>query len=667
MTNTYIFALALSGVNLFAGTYWHGVWRRPIAEMITPVELSFQRGLNLSGWFDEPRPGQVNINRYTAADFQILKAMGCQAVRVPINLLHMTGPAPGYELDPLLLELLDMAVDRAEAVGLFIVLLNNTYEPVIGTGSSIEPVLLATWTQMARHFKNRSKLLLYEVLNEPHGISDTDWNAIQARVIQAIRAEDAWHTIVVTPANYSSCLNLDAMPDYPDNNLLYTFHFYDPYLFTHQGVNWGDPVPVDLVGVPFPYNPSAMPSLPASLVGTWWQDLYNTYPQQGNEAWVKSQLDVAARFQSERNLALWCGKFGAYPATSSSGDRAAWTNSVRSYLEGKGIAWSFVTDWLFEKSNAGCLETDVDTMITAALRLTAPAQQEPASEPEISGFTIYDDFIAPGLIENGWFSNGEYDLYSDESPYSGKFCLKITGFEQYGNIAFRLCPCRDLSLLANQGFTLDFWIRCAASGTQIDLRFEDTKTSDPNDHPWRRSATLSSSVIAWDGKWHHLSIPLTNFVESGSWDNNQYYDPKGLFDWKATDRLTIEAQHHALHGIEIFFDDLRISNPGTGVIFTDASPREFQLQQNYPNPFNPGTTIEFTQPKSAFVTLKIYNLLGEEVATLVAKQQSAGIYKINWDARGLASGVYWYRLEAGDPSTGSGQGFVQAKKLILMR
>ncbi len=94
-------------------------------------------------------------------------------------------------------------------------------------------------------------------------------------------------------------------------------------------------------------------------------------------------------------------------------------------------------------------------------------------------------------------------------------------------------------------------------------------------------------------------------------------------------------------------------------LFQTEIPQSYFLAQNYPNPFNPNTTIEFALPKSAFVTLKIYNLLGEAVATLVAEQQAAGIHRFNWDARGLASGVYLYRLEAGD--------FVQAKKLILMR
>ena len=88
-------------------------------------------------------------------------------------------------------------------------------------------------------------------------------------------------------------------------------------------------------------------------------------------------------------------------------------------------------------------------------------------------------------------------------------------------------------------------------------------------------------------------------------------------------------------------------------------PLSFELRQNYPNPFNSATTIEFALPKSAFVTLKVFNLLGEEVATLIAEQRSAGLHKLNWDARGLASGVYLYRLEAGS--------FRQSKKLILMR
>lgn len=88
-------------------------------------------------------------------------------------------------------------------------------------------------------------------------------------------------------------------------------------------------------------------------------------------------------------------------------------------------------------------------------------------------------------------------------------------------------------------------------------------------------------------------------------------------------------------------------------------PNHFGLAQNYPNPFNPSTTIEYSLPEAGFVTLKIYNVLGEEIATLIAGDHAAGAFKATWEASGLPSGVYFYRLTAG--------GYVQTMKMILMK
>jgi hypothetical protein len=74
----------------------------------------------------------------------------------------------------------------------------------------------------------------------------------------------------------------------------------------------------------------------------------------------------------------------------------------------------------------------------------------------------------------------------------------------------------------------------------------------------------------------------------------------------------------------------------------------YVLNQNYPNPFNPTTIIEFDLPKTREVNLKVFNILGEEVATLVSDRLSTGSYSYEWDASNLASGVYLYRLQAGD-------------------
>jgi hypothetical protein len=88
-------------------------------------------------------------------------------------------------------------------------------------------------------------------------------------------------------------------------------------------------------------------------------------------------------------------------------------------------------------------------------------------------------------------------------------------------------------------------------------------------------------------------------------------------------------------------------------------PVEYGLGQNYPNPFNPSTTIEFSLPQSSFVTLKIHDVLGKEIATLVAAKLDAGRHQVEWASNNLPSGVYFYRLEA--------ESFAQTKKLMVLR
>jgi hypothetical protein len=96
-----------------------------------------------------------------------------------------------------------------------------------------------------------------------------------------------------------------------------------------------------------------------------------------------------------------------------------------------------------------------------------------------------------------------------------------------------------------------------------------------------------------------------------------------------------------------------------GVNDFDLGPSSFALEQNFPNPFNPSTTIKFTVPQYSKVTLKIFDILGREVSTLINENKSAGDYVVNFDASALASGMYIYKLTAGD--------FTAAKKMMLLK
>ena len=96
-------------------------------------------------------------------------------------------------------------------------------------------------------------------------------------------------------------------------------------------------------------------------------------------------------------------------------------------------------------------------------------------------------------------------------------------------------------------------------------------------------------------------------------------------------------------------------------------PKEYSLSQNYPNPFNTITTIKYQLPISGKIQLDVYNLRGQLVETLVSEHKEAGYYTAQWDASEIVSGVYFYRIQAGDTSTGPGYGFTDVKKCVLIK
>ena len=103
------------------------------------------------------------------------------------------------------------------------------------------------------------------------------------------------------------------------------------------------------------------------------------------------------------------------------------------------------------------------------------------------------------------------------------------------------------------------------------------------------------------------------------------------------------------------------------VVEVEVVPTQFELSQNYPNPFNPSTTIRFSLPNETQLKINIYNMLGELVQTLAEGTYEAGYHKVTFNASSLPSGAYIYRIESNDPSTGSGQSFVQTRKMILLK
>jgi endoglucanase len=604
---------------------------------------NFNKGVNVTGWFQANAAREIQFTMFTKTDFEQIKALGCDVVRLPINLHAMTNGAPDYTLDPLFLNMLDQVVDWSEELQIHLILDNHTFDPAGKTSPSIQDPLVKVWTQMAQHFANRSSYLYYEILNEPHGIDESTWATIQQSAINAIRLHDTQHHIVVGGANWNSYTSLASLPVYADTKLIYTFHFYDPFIFTHQGASWTDPSLVPLSGVPFPYRSSSMPGVPTTLRGTWIESAMNNYSAEGTAAKVKQLIDIAAAFKSQRNVPVFCGEFGVYIPNSNNDDRTAWYELVRTYLTQKGISW---TTWdykggfgLFEKNSNELYDYDLNIPLVQALGFTAPPQEDFVKTARTTDLMIYDDYIGQGLINASYAGGGVLDFYSENNPESGDYCMYWTNVGQYDAIAMDFKPDVDLSKLKDHNFELVFNVKGNTTTAKFDVRFIDSKASG-SDHPWRMGKTLDQSVVPMDGQWHEVRLPLQTLTEKGSWDN-AWFEPQGLFDWTSVDRFEIVPEHQPLTGIEFWFDDIRVE--GEDIILSTGKTSSSGIK-SYPNPFTEKLTIEIQSP-SANPVIYISNILGTEVKRVPLKYTTEEI-KIEWNGRDndgqlVAPGMYF--------------------------
>lgn len=623
------------------------------------AQVSFNRGVNLTGWFQTTSAQQIQFTKYTKKDFQNIKSLGCDVIRLPINLFYMTNGSPDYTIDPLMYEFLDQAVNWAEELQMYLILDNHTTDDLASKNANLETVLKKVWVQMAEHYKNRSNYILYEILNEPNGtLTTAAWGKIQQAAITAIRTVDTKHTIVVGGADFNSYTELAALPVYTDNNLIYTFHFYDPFVFTHQGASWPSPSMASLANVPFPYNASTMPSTPSALAGTWVANALTNYKNEGTLAKVKSLIDIAVAFKTSRNVKVYCGEFGVYIPNSPNADRNYWYQEVRKYLEAKQIPWT-IWDYqggfgLFTKGSAELFDYNLNIPLINALGLTAPTQQTYTLRADSVGFPIYTDYVGEKMLESGNPSGGTINFYATDKPNNGKYCLAWSGSGQYGTVGFNFSPDKDLSKLKNQNYALSFMVRGNAPGAKFHLRFTDTKTS-ASDHPWRMNFTMDETTAKWDGKWHKVYLPLSRFAEGGSWDN-AWFDPAGLFDWKAVDRFEIVAEQASLAGKTFWFDNIQLSNQDTAQVYETSTFTDVETVQAkklkfniFPNPVYNQATISYSITDSEPVKISLLNLSGQTIETIVDAHQTAGDYHIRWTkANSIRQGIYICRLAVSD-------------------
>ena len=636
--------------------------------MISAADAPFHRGVGFTDAFEVNSADEIQMNYYSRQDFINVKELGCDVVRLYISMDNMMIGESANQMDPLYFYLLDRVVDIAEQEDVHLILANMSafnYADKEYTKNR----LISIWTQMAEHYKNYPNDIYFEIANEPSDISDEDWYQMQGEVIDAIREIDQLHTIIITPPNWANFRNLNSMPVYTDSNLICTIHFYDPFIFTHQGASWAGMG--SLQHVPFPYDASLMPECPQELSGTYNEEQYNSYSTEGTAEQVRAWIDQAADFMDERNIQLWCGEFGVLDTYCTNEDRVYWYEVVRQQFEERGIVWS-THDYrggfgIFKKNSNSLFNCDLNVPLIEALGLNVPPQHEYVLEPDTTGFVIYDDYASPGIAT--WISSNEgtTTLYSEDTPEDGKFCIYTTGLPIWSYIDFRFHPNKDLSELLANDYFIDFWIKGDTPGAKFNMRFIDSDTGE-DDHPWRIVRDIDESLAAWDGQWHHVRIPLSEFTEQGCYED-AWFDPIGAFDWGAITSFQIQTEYQSFDGMQFWFDNIKIINNENQTAIESGNdtvlPKDFTLYNNYPNPFNPTSKIKYIIAENSNVQIEIYNLLGQKVADLFNGENNAGVYEITWNAEDLSSGVYLIKLNA--YGLESQKNYCEMKKAVLLK
>jgi len=180
-------------------------------------------------------------------------------------------------------------------------------------------------------------------------------------------------------------------------------------------------------------------------------------------------------------------------------------------------------------------------------------------------------------------------------------------------------------------------------GVVVDLNVETRGVGNHNVLTVKTLPTMCHRTLAAGNKIiFHAYDPISLTTA-----NNELFP---YFYWVGADTLNSVFQALRWFGVDVTI---------VGVDEIAGIPANFTLEQNYPNPFNPATTIEFSIPEQSKVTLKIFDVLGREVATLVNEQKNAGNYQVNFDASNLASGLYIYTIKAGN--------FTSSRKMMLLK
>jgi endoglucanase len=208
--------------------------------------LPVGRCVNMGNSFEAPSEGEWGGKKIDAADFKRIADAGFNTIRLPVRWSSRTGNQPPYAIDPVFMKRVRQAVNEARGSGLNVILNSHHFEELHKNPSQTNiDKLAAMWSQIAKEFADQPEAhLWFEIENEPHDkFNDSNLLTVLSPALAEIRKTNPTRAVIIGGEFWSGINSLKTLKLPDDPNIVPTFHYYDPFNFTHQGANWIDPSP----------------------------------------------------------------------------------------------------------------------------------------------------------------------------------------------------------------------------------------------------------------------------------------------------------------------------------------------------------------------------------------------------------------------------------------
>jgi endoglucanase len=284
------------------------------ASAIHSANQKLGRGINLGNALEAPKEGEWGV-KLEAKYFKAIKDAGFATVRLPVRWSgHALAEAP-YTIDRAFAERVDWVVNQTLANKLNIIVNVHHYGEMDANPDKHLPRLIGLWEQIAVRYKDRQAEVYFELLNEPHDkLTEALWNAALAKLLTVVRKTNPTRPVIIGPGQWNSIRALDKLELPPDQNLILTVHYYDPFQFTHQGASWVK---------------GSDKWKGQSWTGT-----------DAEQAAIRKSFGKVADWAKAHDRPVFLGEFGAYQQADME-SRARWTRFVAGEAERLGFSWAY--------------------------------------------------------------------------------------------------------------------------------------------------------------------------------------------------------------------------------------------------------------------------------------------------------------------------------------